>query len=310
MLNQQYDFYVSLPSNSSQPFFPENKPSSYKTKLAREIRLEGQWEVGLTEISYPQTMKSNTMIAKMQVGVYRRDDSGSIKEQPISGAVKASWFKIPNLYGETDIETEFKGAHSVDIVKLEIPVAKYTSHKSITDLLNKQVTEQVEKLKTKTNQPLGKVFEFGYSGPRNRFFIDSHYEDLEFYFYSADELVRMLGLPFVRGSVREQRIVDKGEFQFPKTPVLNIVNSLYIYSDIIEDDIVGDALVPLLRTVNISGEPGAIINEKFHRIYYKRVNRSNISTMEIQINSEKGDQVKFESGYVLPTLHFRKDSAI
>ena len=96
MLNQQFDFYVSLPSNSSQPFFPENKASSYKTKLAREIRLEGQWEVGLTEISYPQTMKSNTSIAKMQIGVFRTDDSGNIKEQPIIRNSKPNLFKIPH----------------------------------------------------------------------------------------------------------------------------------------------------------------------------------------------------------------------
>jgi len=46
-------FYVTLPSNSSAEYYPDNTVSRYTTKLADKIELEGDWEVGLAEISVP-----------------------------------------------------------------------------------------------------------------------------------------------------------------------------------------------------------------------------------------------------------------
>ena len=48
-------FYMTLPSNSSFDHFPNNILSDYTTKLPQEIHLEGSWEVGIAEISYPRT---------------------------------------------------------------------------------------------------------------------------------------------------------------------------------------------------------------------------------------------------------------
>lgn len=49
-------FYLTLPSNSSLEFFPDNTLTHYFTKLPHPIDLSGgQWEVGLSEIQYPHT---------------------------------------------------------------------------------------------------------------------------------------------------------------------------------------------------------------------------------------------------------------
>ena len=47
-------FYVTLPSNSLFEYFPENTLNNYTTKLHSTLRLEGNYEVGLVEMSYPQ----------------------------------------------------------------------------------------------------------------------------------------------------------------------------------------------------------------------------------------------------------------
>ena len=49
-------FYVTLPSNSSIEYYPNNTVARYTTKLANKIELEGDWEVGLAEISMPSTV--------------------------------------------------------------------------------------------------------------------------------------------------------------------------------------------------------------------------------------------------------------
>jgi hypothetical protein len=48
-------FYVTLPSTSSRQFYPENKLSSYTTKLHTPLKLNGDWEVSLVEMIYPRT---------------------------------------------------------------------------------------------------------------------------------------------------------------------------------------------------------------------------------------------------------------
>ena len=48
-------FYLTLPSNSPLNVFPDNKTTSYRVKLPQATDLNGDWEVGLYSISYPNT---------------------------------------------------------------------------------------------------------------------------------------------------------------------------------------------------------------------------------------------------------------
>ena len=50
------DFYLVLPSNSSMGFYPENTTTCFTTQLFREMRLTGDWSVGLAEIHVPCTI--------------------------------------------------------------------------------------------------------------------------------------------------------------------------------------------------------------------------------------------------------------
>ena len=50
----QYDFYITLPSESSKKLFPENNPSEYTVRLPRWVHLKGNWEIGLHSIAYTQ----------------------------------------------------------------------------------------------------------------------------------------------------------------------------------------------------------------------------------------------------------------
>src|SRR6059036_470464 len=48
-------FYLTLPSNSSQEYFPDNTKTEFTTKLASTIELTNEWEVGLAEIMFPRS---------------------------------------------------------------------------------------------------------------------------------------------------------------------------------------------------------------------------------------------------------------
>ena len=67
------EFYVTLPSNSSMQYFPDNKTSNFVTKLSRTPQLDGEWEVGLAEIVYPHTWY-NIREGKNAVEIYAPDN--------------------------------------------------------------------------------------------------------------------------------------------------------------------------------------------------------------------------------------------
>lgn len=53
-------FYVTLPSNASSLSFPENNPSRFKVRLAKNLfMLENDWEVALASISFPDLVSGN-----------------------------------------------------------------------------------------------------------------------------------------------------------------------------------------------------------------------------------------------------------
>lgn len=48
-------FYLTLPSNSSLNFYPDNTPGAYTTKLPQDFEVTGDYEVGLAEIQFANT---------------------------------------------------------------------------------------------------------------------------------------------------------------------------------------------------------------------------------------------------------------
>ena len=45
-------FYLTLPSNSSSLYYPDNSQSNYTTKLAKELNNLDGYEVALVEMNY------------------------------------------------------------------------------------------------------------------------------------------------------------------------------------------------------------------------------------------------------------------
>lgn len=46
-------FYITLPSNGSMNVFPDNTVTEFRNRLPRPLHLDGEWEVGLIEFTYP-----------------------------------------------------------------------------------------------------------------------------------------------------------------------------------------------------------------------------------------------------------------
>ena len=55
-----YSFTIELVSNASGEFFPGNTLSSFTNFLPEQVNLDGQWEVAISEISYPSMYQNIT----------------------------------------------------------------------------------------------------------------------------------------------------------------------------------------------------------------------------------------------------------
>ena len=98
--------------------------------------------------------------------------------------------------------------------------------------------------------------------------------------------------------VRAYSIVDLSGFE-----------SLYVYSSIAEQRIVGDKTAPLLRIVPITGRHGEMVTARFDQVQYIPVLSSEFGSVETEIRDDTGRPVPFERGKVTVTLHFRRCSS-
>lgn len=266
-------FYVTLPSNSSEDYYGKQVMSSYKTRLAKTLQLDvDEWEVGLAELIFPHTW-NNINDGKFCVRLL--DDN--------------EW-----VWKETSI-----------------PPALYENPNQL-----------IEKLNDMTKKELG---------PNQRDNIHFNYNELlrKFTAYVANgymvrfprELATALGLGDIETTLRQSsnkeawgterempRIVYDGD-KIIADYCMDLdrgLHTFFVYCDIVQYQLVGDANVPLLRTVAVSGKKGDVISKSFQNIHYVGLSRSTFQEIHVHITDDTGLRVPFEHGRVIVKLHFRK----
>ena len=82
-------------------------------------------------------------------------------------------------------------------------------------------------------------------------------------------------------------------------------SSIYVYTNIIRNQIVGHVHVPLLRVVPIQGKAFTTQYEEFQNLHYLTMNEVNIDIVEVLLTKDDGQLVSFDTGQVILTLHIR-----
>ena len=83
---------------------------------------------------------------------------------------------------------------------------------------------------------------------------------------------------------------------------------LYVYTDITQNLLVGDVRAPLLLVVPAKLRYGNTTCVTYEQPQFLPLSRSNIQTIEINIKSDTGELVSFESGKSIVKLFFRRKS--
>ena len=103
-------FYLAILSDSSHKFFPNNKTSSYTTKLAKEIILHEDYEIGLSSIHFPLTYYN---VSQNEFKVFEVRESASFDNDTTVSSTRMKMVEIDSMPEgryppETMVEEMFK----------------------------------------------------------------------------------------------------------------------------------------------------------------------------------------------------------
>jgi hypothetical protein len=113
--------------------------------------------------------------------------------------------------------------------------------------------------------------------------------------FESAELANILG-------VQPQETYYAGRHEFRVGSTMSLV---YVYCDVAEHIVVGDTLVPCLRTVPVFTHAGDQIVERYENPHFVPVLKNDCSTVEIELADDTGNEIKFGDGLSLVKLHFR-----
>ena len=268
-------FTIELLSNASFNCYPNNSLSSFTNFLPEQIHLKGEWEVAISEISYP-SLYQNVTEGKFVFVDGRESPEEKRKIQPMHVE--------PGLYPSI----VYIVVAMNDKVRKRIGAQKYEYN---------GIYVSVDKITQKVAIHLP--------------------EDQSVFIIQSADLSHIFGCDLEQN---QTGVIMKGKRpHYPQYPYDIIrIHSLMIYSDIIENNIVGDTKTPLLRCIPFISKvkngdiltTGQYMNyQSFTNLQFKNLLKNFFHSIKIELRDTTGEKIPFVSvGITRVVLLFRKIS--
>ena len=255
------------------------RPFLCRFHLPNEIKVDpAKWEVALQEIQFPHSWFN----------------------------IRKGYNKFHKIYYELDLKDkkDIEESYSNHIIptsstsiirEIGVPYGGYEKIESLIEKLNENEKKDPHPFIYRYDKHSCKVFikvPFGCG-------ISFHESDI----------ARCLGFKQEKQFKQSSREKPYSEFESDAIVSRKSIESIYIYSDIVENQYVGDYKVPLLRVVPVRSNFGEMDWIHYDKPHYMRLSRENINNIEINIRDSTGEFVSFESGKVIVTLVFRRISS-
>lgn len=122
----------------------------------------------------------------------------------------------------------------------------------------------------------------------------------------VDEVLLNEKLNYAMG-YRSNNPLHVGQTVAEYPPDLNVgTQNMFVYTDIIEPQIVGPVMTPLLKIIPIRGAFGDQQVAEFRHLHYVNVLVKDFDTIQFSIKDQTGLDMAFTSGQVIVKLHFRR----
>jgi hypothetical protein len=285
------DFYAVLPSNASPDVYPDNKTSNFKVQLSQRKELHGKWQVALLELQYPNTA-SHVQQGNNWIKIFKP------KMKNPSIAESGPRYQVPQQPLTSPDE-------SLEILTFEQKTFVPTGYYTTTEFFIQAVREALRPLVTPPDGTDRVDIDTSiYRNEEGRIMITEfkHWPGASYEF--APLLAFQLGLPYPGPySANRQAIGVR-----PVELSLGIPSQMFVYMDIIEEQIVGHTRAPLLKCIPVVtdakyGSTSTYLCE--HPIYFD-LNTKSFDTVEINIRTNTGQFFPFESGTLNLLCHFKQ----
>lgn len=299
-------FYVTIPSNSKD--FANNSTSNFSVHLPYQLHLTNQWELALTDIVYPHSWNNVLESPHNEFQLFYENTQDWITVQVPAGYYDNITMLIEAMQWayKTTIQNHFS---EIQYDINEVDIYKYNEKLAVedeTDIMKLIKSAKINNINEKTpvylinDEILNYVnaLHFSYVVHNQRVQIKMDTTQIKAIKFSA-HLKHVLGF--------ENSLNLKPVVQAKYSPDLKAgFYALYVYSNLVENQLVGSMQVPLLRIVPIEGIQGQIVEKIYNSPHYVNLLCKDFDVIEINIKNDQNYFVPFESGKVIVTLHFRK----
>lgn len=254
----EHSFYVTLLSNSSAQYFPNNSTANFFTKLPKTVKLEGEWVVGLVEFHFPCTM----------LNVREHENVVYIKKNRFMAQDKSM------------VSVEYKS---------HIPATNYDKIDHVLKALNE-------------NPLLNKDVVFRHDDISKRVVVTNNNKNIT-------SICTTTTLSLQLGFEPNTNFIKTMYGKYPVNLHLGLPSQIFIYTDIIQPQVVGDVITPLLRIIPLDPTLyiyGAYRMNAFSPAHYVSVMRREFDVIEIDIRTSTGEKVPFQFGISSIKLHFKR----
>ena len=333
------DFFVTLPSNV--PGHPENTPSNYTTTLPTPLELAGSWEVALLETHYfkhwslvkelKKEPKRPKNFRKTHFTIFGKDVQGDFRRihhvSPLTKLHNDPWNLRDRVHEPSGAEKPTAGDNSWFTKTVSFQLNDYNSWGTNHGFLTIE-NEHFEDVLTLVNEILKNYRDLGMSATYdvNEGKIRFYCQRYAIFFVCPDPyLLNRLGFNWIKktyngfdlyisrmdrdpeNKVTLDEVVEEPVIETPKDDdKANELQSIFVYSDIVDYQIVGNTMATLMGVLPTKGAFKEPQSWQFNPLQYVPLQSNEISSITMKLCTPQGDPVQFLSGDSLCRLHFRR----
>ncbi len=289
------DFYLTLPSNNTSA--EDNQTNRFVTRLPQKLQLNGKWEVALVEIQYPYSWNNiygrrGNQLADNWIDITFHND------------FLVTLFVPPGYYG------------NIHELLAAIEYGKEKASESLVEGLKQNAKHAA--LTADKDPKTNKV-----TKPELKFrLLERHVKDIKFGFWLGfDETLKRVRCTKLPSKIKNVELSKRMQYMlgFENADIYDDKKTakyipdlhgsfyaLHIYCNLVEPQIIGNSLAPLLRCVHVEGNHGDIVEKMFNSPHYIPVLPTEIETVDIDVKDDRDQYVPFDFGKTVVKLHFRK----
>ena len=290
------NFYITLPSNVGHTF-ENNTIANYTTKLASRLELNGEWEVGLVEMSYtvswynepePQTIN----LLYWDKGMPMKYDTEMTIPAGRYDTIDDILFVINELFKSLKLRTQFN--------PMDLPEMKVNKRNRIVTI--RQGLRRSDNKLIFVSLPEDLCLMLGFDKKK----MDEDYGKALLEYGKIESTVTDKNRPtYTHTAPSWSQKNYRGQHPYELSAGYH---SLFVYTDIVKPSFVGNSFTQLLRLVQVPSNAtfGDQILITYPNTYYIPLMTKDFETIEIDIKDDTGESIPFEFGRCIVVLHFRR----